>query len=183
MAIFPIELGQAVRHPMPPGHKKKLGEAGRGPEDAVECALDRANILPGDCLIVISNSGKTPVPVQMALGARRRGLKVVAITSVAYAKECRSEHSSGKRLFEVADVVIDNCGVPGDAVLEMEGLDTKACPTSGVATAYALWALTAEIIAQLLKRGKRPHLYRSVNLPDGAAYNERARKEFEETGL
>jgi uncharacterized phosphosugar-binding protein len=121
--------------------------------------------------------------VQMALGAQARGLKVIAITSVAYGRECVSEHSSGKRLFEVAEVVIDNCGVAGDALLEIEGLDTKACPTSGVATAYALWALTAEILVQLLKRGKRPHIYRSVNLPDGAAYNERARKEFEETGL
>jgi uncharacterized phosphosugar-binding protein len=185
LAIFPIEIGSVVSHPLPPGHKGRLPE--RGPaeraERTVEFALDNANIRPGDCLIVISNSGKTPRPVQVAIGARARGLKVVAITSVAFARECRSEHTSGKRLFEVADVVIDNCGVPGDAIVEFEELDTKACPTSGVATMYALWALTAEIIARLLKRGKRPHLYRSVNLPDGASYNERARKQFEETGL
>ncbi len=185
MAIYPIDLGSPVNHPVPPTRKGRLGQvkASQRAEQLVEFALDRANIAPGDCLLVISNSGKTPVPVQMALGAQARGLKAIAITSVAYGRECVSEHSGGKRLFEVAEVVIDNCGVPGDAILEMEGLDTKACPTSGVATAYALWALTAEVIAQLLKRGKRPHLYRSINLPDGASYNERARKEFEETGL
>ncbi len=185
MAIFPIELGPVVSHPLPPGHKGRVPEVkpGERAEQAVEFALDRANLLPGDCLIVISNSGKTPVPVQMALGAQARRLKVIAITSLAFSRECCSQHSSGKRLFEVADVVIDNCGVPGDAIVEFEGLDTQACPTSGVATAYALWALTAEIIARLLKRGKRPHLYRSVNLEDGPSYNERARREFEETGL
>jgi len=184
MAINPISFSLSVNHPMPPSHRERIASAAAArAEEEVEFALNRCNLLAGDCLLVISNSGKTPIPVQMALGAQRRGLKVIALTSVAFSRKCHSEHSSGKRLFEVADIVIDNCGVPGDAILPMPGLDTNICPTSGVAGAYILWALHAEIVERLCSRGKKPHIWRSVNLDDGPEYNRRAAEEYQRVGL
>lgn len=92
--------------------------------------IDQEPIQAGDLMIVASNSGRNAMPVEMALEARARGLKVAAITSLAHSRSQPANNPSGKRLFEVADVVIDNCGVPGDAVLEVPGLPVRACSTS-----------------------------------------------------
>ncbi len=156
---------------------------GRVDEQMIDLALQRSALMPGDVLIVNSVSGKAPQPVQVALSAKSRGVHVVAITNVSYSSSVASQHSSGKKLFEVAEVVIDNCGVIGDAVLDVEGLDTKAIPTSGLTFCYIIWAIEAEVIAQLLARGLKPHVYRSVNLPDGEEYNARAEAEYRETGV
>lgn len=156
---------------------------GAADEELADFALRRSALAPGDVLIVNSVSGKAPLPVQVALSAAQLGVHVVAITSVTYSRAVASQHSSGRKLFEVAEVVIDNCGVVGDAALEVEGLDTKAIPTSGLAFCYIVWALTAEVISQLLARGLTPHVYRSVNLPDGEAFNARAEAEYRETGI
>ena len=131
-------------------------------------------------------NSRSPMRIFLHSGGPLRqqlGLRVVAITNVAYSKSVASQHSSGKHLFEVAEVVIDNCGVVGDAALDMEGLDTRAIPTSGLTFCYIIWALTAEAIAQMHARGLKPHVYRSVNLPDGEAYNTRAEAEYRETGV
>jgi uncharacterized phosphosugar-binding protein len=94
-----------------------------------------------------------------------------------------STHTSGKRLFEMAEVAIDNCGVVGDGALDMEGLDTGVAPTSGVAFCYIIWAVVSEAVAQMQARGLKPHVYRSVNLPDGEQFNARAEAEYRETGV
>jgi uncharacterized phosphosugar-binding protein len=158
-------------------------EAGtRVTEQATDLAIERSALLPGDVLLVNSVSGKAPAPVQVALSATRRGVHVVAITNVTYSRAVTSQHSSGKKLFEVAEVVIDNCGVVGDAALDVEGMGTRAIPTSGLTFCYIIWALTAEVISQLLARGVTPHVYRSVNLPDGEEFNAQAEAAYRETG-
>ncbi len=158
-------------------------ERGQTDEALADLAVRRSALAPGDVLIVNSVSGKSTLPVQVSLSAKQRGVHVVAITNVTYSRSVPSLHSSGKKLFEVADVVIDNCGVIGDAALDVEGLDTRVIPTSGLTFCYIIWALVAEVIAQVQARGLRPHVYRSVNLPDGEAFNARAEAEYRETGI
>ena len=118
----------------------------------------------GDVLIVVSNSGRNPVPIEMALLAKERGLVVIALTSLAHSQAVASRHSSGGRLFEVADVVLDNGGEVGDAVLEVEGHPTRACPTSTVIGAAILNAVVAAIIEELLGMGVVPPVLVSSNV-------------------
>ena len=76
--------------------------------------LDYYDIGQDDVLIVVSNSGRNALPIEMAMGARERGAKVIAITSIEFSSKFPSRHPSGKRLYDVADIVIDNHVPPGD---------------------------------------------------------------------
>jgi len=163
--------------------ERQKGVRGKTDEELADLAVRRSGLAAGDVLIVNSVSGKAALPVQVAVSAKQLGVRVVAITNVTYSSAVESQHSSGQRLFQVADLVVDNCGVVGDAALDMEGLDTRAIPTSGLTFCYVIWALTAEVLAQLLARGLKPHVYRSVNLPDGEQCNARAEAEYRETGI
>lgn len=147
-----------------------------------EFVLDRSNIFPGDVLIVGSVSGKNVLPVGMALLARERGVKVIALTSVTYSKSLAPQHPSGKHLFEAADVVLDNCGVVGDASLTVPGLDAPFGPTSGITAACLLWMLEAEVVERLLARGLKPHVYLSNHLPGADEFNRKALAEYEKLG-
>src|SRR5438477_3454387 len=87
---------------------------------------------PHDAFIVISTSGIRPVVVEMAMGARQRGLPVIAILASRHCEQVAAAHSSGKKLIDVADVIIDNHCPPDDCVLELNGLDWRTGPTSTV---------------------------------------------------
>ncbi|MDF2630668.1 MAG: hypothetical protein K0R39_4499 [Symbiobacteriaceae bacterium] len=130
-------------------------------------ALSQQDLRAGEVMIVISTSGRNPVPVDVAQEARRRGLTVVALTSVAYSRSAKSRHSSGQVLCDVADVVIDTCGVPGDAVLELPGVAVKFSPVSTVIGAAVLNAVMARVVELLVERGVEPPIFLSGNL-DGA---------------
>ena len=162
---------------------RREGSRDRLDEELAALAVERSDLAPGDVLIMSSVSGKSASVVELALAAQRMGAKVVAITSVTYSRAVRSRHSSGKRLLEVAEIVVDNCGEVGDAVLDMEGVDTAVAPTSGVAFCYIIWAVVAEAVARMLARGIRPHVYRSINLPDGEEFNAHAEAAYRETGV
>lgn len=108
-------------------------------------------ITSGDVVLIASNSGRNAYPVELALAAKKRGAKVIAITSLAHTKSVSARTKTKQRLCEVADVVIDNCGQPGDACLEVTGVATKMCPTSSMANAFIVQALSvgcAQILAQ-----------------------------------
>jgi uncharacterized phosphosugar-binding protein len=169
------------RAPLPEAELRRL--RCRQQEAAAALAFDHGSFQAGDCLLIVSVSGKTPAPVELARRARQRGMKVIAITDLAFSRALRSEHSSGKRLAEVADIVIDNCGVFGDAILEFPNVKAPACPTSGVALCYLLWAIAAQVIAELLSRGLTPHVYRSINTDGGEEFNARAEAEYRESGI
>jgi uncharacterized phosphosugar-binding protein len=156
---------------------------GAADEELASLAVRRSAMSPGDALIVSSVSGKSAGVVEVAMAAQRLGVKVIAITNVTYSRAVESLHSSGKRLSEVADVVVDNCGVVGDAILNVEGVDTGVAPSSGVAFCYIIWAIVSEAVAQMVARGLSPHVYRSVNLPDGEEFNARAEAGYRETGV
>ena len=93
---------------------------------------------PHDAFIVISTSGIRPVVVEMAMGAQSRGLPVIGIVSRGHCEQSPAAHSSGKKLIDVVDLVIDNHCPPGDCVLELEGLDWRTGPASTVTGAMIL---------------------------------------------
>ena len=184
----PLTISLNVETHIPPKRAEQVAARQRenrvtSDEQLARLGVERSGLSSGDVLLVNSVSGKAVLPVEVALAAQRLGAKVVAITNVTYSLAVASQHSSGKRLCEVADIVLDNCGVVGDAVLNMEGFDTGVAPTSGVAFCYLIWALVAEAIAQMQAAGMNPHVYRSVNLTDGEEFNARAEAAYRETGV
>jgi len=130
----------------------------------------------GDVLIVVSTSGRNAVPIEIAESAKSRGLQVIVVTSMPYTLHQPSRHASGKRLYEFGDVVIDNCSVPGDAALKMDGLAVPFCPTSGVIDTAILQMIMAEVIERMVQAGANPPVYIAGNLDGYADY----RATFEE---
>jgi uncharacterized phosphosugar-binding protein len=153
-------------------------------EGLAEQILASYDLGPPDAMLVFSAGGVTAVPIEMAIGARERGLPVIAVTSVANASAAPPLHSSGTRLLDHADVVVDLCTPPGDALIEVDGVDTPVSPGStvaGVAIANEIKARTASALAQ---QGLLPPVItsaalvgpeRSAELFD-AAYAEHARR-------
>lgn len=122
---------------------------------------------PGDVLFVGSVSGKTPNVIELALQAKAHGLKVIGMCSLAYSSRLAAEHPSGKKLYEVVDLVLDNQAPYGDGMLQVEGLEYPVCPASGIGAATVMWAVVAGIIEDMLAQGLRPTVFPSVNRPDG----------------
>ena len=113
---------------------------------------------PHDAFIVISTSGIRPVIVEMAMGAKSRGLPVIGICSRAHCDQSVAAHSSGMKLTDVADVLIDNQCPPGDCVMEFEGLEWRTGPTSTVTGGMIVNMLRSATAEKLLARGHKPVL-------------------------
>ncbi|HEX2854618.1 MAG TPA: sugar isomerase domain-containing protein [Opitutaceae bacterium] len=127
-------------------------------------------LLAGETMIVISNSGKNGSPIDVALYGKQKGLNVVALTCLAMSKVTPSQHASGKRLFEVAGHVLDNGGVPGDAIVEVEP-GAMAGPTSTFIGCSVLNWLMLAVIDWLKANGHPLPLLRSQNLPGAIEHN------------
>ena len=137
------------------------------------CIIGDYNIKAGDVLIVLSNSGRNPVPVQMALEAKKLGAVIVALTSLEHSKAVTSNDPSGKKLYEIADIVIDNGCPPGDALVSLPGLLPKVGPGSTVAGATIMNAIITQASQNVLDKGLNPPVFFSGNLPDAADYNQK----------
>ena len=183
MAIVPFSYSLDVENPAEqrkePEHvsEEKAGIEAR----TVAVALDSSKLRRGDVLIINSNSGRTSNVIEVAVQCKERGIATVAISSSEQMRKCAAAHPSGKKLFDVADICIDNCGPHGDAMLEIED-NEKMCPASGLAGAYAFWAVHAETVERLQARGVNPSIFRSVHV-SGREYVEEQHKRFVETGI
>jgi uncharacterized phosphosugar-binding protein len=120
---------------------------------------------------VISNSGINAVPVEVALLSKEAGLTVIALTSMAHSRTVASRHSSGRKLYEVADIVIDTHGFPGDAAVALPGGKLRSGATSTVVGAAIIEAITVQAAALLDARGVAPPVLVSANVPEGDAHN------------
>lgn len=129
--------------------------------------LKRYSLGEGDVLFVVSNSGRNAVPIEMAMEASKRGAKVIAISSAQHSGGFASRHLSGKRLADVAHLVIDNCSVAGDASVEISGSPQKVGPTSTITSAFILNSIVAEAVARASAAGKPPEVYPSINTDAG----------------
>lgn len=121
--------------------------------------VDYHRITPDDCLIVISNSGNNIAPVDAALRAREKGIPVIAITAVAYSDYLTTKHRAGVKLKDVADVVLDNCSLIGDATVEIEGFPMKVGSSSTIPNVFLHTAVLTEMVEILVKRGFEPDVY------------------------
>ena len=121
-------------------------------------------IMPPDAIICISNSGNNAATVDVALAAKARGVPVIAITNVTYADQLTTHHSSGKKLKDVADVVIDNCSLYGDAAVELDGFPQKVGATSTIPAAFIVPALLVQTCENLLEDGVQPDVYYNGHL-------------------
>jgi uncharacterized phosphosugar-binding protein len=136
-----------------------------------EIILNYYDVQKGDVIIIISNSGRNSVPIEMAVNAKRKGLKVIALTSIDYSKCASSRHPSGKLLFDIADIVIDNYIPAGDAVISLEGLPQKMGPASTVINAAILHTIMMQAAQIMLQKGVTPPVWTSGNIPGGEQLN------------
>ena len=125
-----------------------------------------------DVVLVISNSGRNAAPIEVAIEAKAAGMQVIAMTSLEMSKKTTSRHTSGKKLYELADLVLDNGVIPGDAAIKAAGFDYKVGPTSTMSGALLLNLLSMEIIEKLIEMGISPPTYVSQNTDEGASHNE-----------
>jgi uncharacterized phosphosugar-binding protein len=136
-----------------------------------DALLQQYPIKSGEVIFVISNSGRNPEPIEVAMGAKEKGLKVIAVTSLTHSKSVASRHSSGKRLFELADVVLDTGTPLGDAALDFEGLPMKAGALSTILGAAIMNAVMVEVIQLMLDRGLSPPVLISANVDGSDEHN------------
>src|ERR1700756_1421855 len=127
-------------------------------EGYAEQILESFHFGPRDAFIVISTSGIRPVVVEMAAGAKRRGMPVIAIVSRQHSDRVAAAHSSGKKLIDVADIVIDNHCPPGDCVQDIEGLEWRTGPASTVTGGMIINMLRCEVASRLVAREFKPVL-------------------------
>jgi uncharacterized phosphosugar-binding protein len=149
-----------------------------------EVILSNFSFGPRDVMMVFSAGGTTAVPVEMARGSRRRGLRVVAVTSIQQSMSSEIDPVVGSRLLDEADLVIDLCSPPADAMIDIDGLDTPVGPGStvtAVAIVNSIKVRTAQLLTErgamppVLTRGSVVGADRSRDLFD-AAYRDHARR-------
>lgn len=183
MAVRPIrttvEVSNPTRQRVIPGKKNVyLDEI----EGFPKFVLSKANVMKGDVLMIGSVSGINILPVEMAVKAKEMGVATIALTSVEYSSYLKSNHPSGKRLFEVCDYVLDNCSNVGDTLVEVDELGKGICPSSGIAASYIMWALQADVVEKMLARGKKPSVYVSNHIENASAINNGSWSQYEKYG-
>ncbi len=147
-------------------------------EGYAKVIVDNSPMKSGDVLILVSVSGRNAVPVELAQIARDRSIKVIGVTSREYSEAVAARHSSGKKMNDFADILLDNKAPKGDAVLEAQEVPQKFSPVSGVTSIALLQTLIAATIEELLNRGIVPPIFLAANVDGGAEYNARLLKQY-----
>ncbi|MGW3095538.1 SIS domain-containing protein [Streptomyces sp. NPDC001102] len=155
-----------------------LGSALERVDGLASAVLDTSPLRAGDALVIVSLSGRNALPVEMAMNARALGVQVIGVTSVAYATETRSRHSSGTYLKDHCDVVLDSMIAIGDATLALDTVPAPFAPASTVVTSAIMQAVMATAAGSLADRGIEPPLLRSGNVDGGHEWNGRVMKEY-----
>ncbi|ALE07455.1 sugar isomerase [Arthrobacter sp. ERGS1:01] len=132
--------------------------------------FDLSLVDPRDIFVIASNSGVNGSIVGLALVAKERGHKVIAVTSLEHTNAVETKHPSGMRLSEIADIVIDNRAPFGDTTLEVSGGGGVGA-VSSITAAYIAQLLTIETVQNLVRAGKKPPIYISANIPGGDEHN------------
>lgn len=126
----------------------------------------------GDVILLVSTSGRNAFPIEMAMAAREAGLKVIGMTSLEYSNFVPSRHSSGSKMYEYCDLVLDNLTTPGDASLEDDRLPQKVGPTSGWVGCFMLQALMSEVAERLVEKGIKPPIFYAGNMDGQEQYRD-----------
>lgn len=126
--------------------------------------IDYHRITPNDCMIIISNSGNNIVPVDAAIRAKEKNIPVIAITAVEYSSYLKTKHRDGVKLKDLADIVLDNCSLIGDAAVEIENFDMKVGSTSTIPNVFLQNAILTQMVEILVKKGLNPDVYYNGHL-------------------
>lgn len=126
--------------------------------------LAREEVHALDAAMIVSNSGRNAVPVEMALELRARRIPVIAVTSIAHSRSAAPPHAAAQRLFEIADVAIDTCVPVGDAAVDVPGVPARMGPLSTVAGAAVIHAIMIEAVGQLSAGGAQVAALPSANM-------------------
>ena len=158
------------------GQREKRLQAFQGPEKEqaimayedihTDYMMQCNNLGIGDVLIINSVSGKGHPATSIARAAKKYGVSLIIISSLIAAQSIEPE-GGGQRLIDYANVFINNHVPFGDAMFELEGVDQKVCPASGLSAAFIGWAMVLESIELTLAKGVSPTIFRSNNIPDG----------------
>lgn len=135
--------------------------------------LDSVNPQKGDVLLIASTSGRNAVAIDMAKAAQEKGMVVIGITSLAYTDGVTSRHSTGKKVKDFCDIVIDNCAPYGDAVVTVEGFEQKVGPLSTVTGCAIVNQIVVSVVQILVEKGIEPPVFMSANLDGGDEYNKK----------
>ena len=131
-----------------------------------------------DILIIVSNSGRNAVPVQMAQGAKKRGIFTIGLTNLEHSKNAVSRDKSGKKLYELCDIVLDSCGPVGDAILQAPGKDYSVAPVSTIYGAVIIEMLVCTIVEATIANGDELFILKSGNVDGNDDYNRNAKKQL-----
>lgn len=175
-----FKYGLSVEDPVRPRDRSDLDTSMAG---LAAYALKASGARPGDVMILGSVSGRNLPVVDLAIEAKKFGLKTIVITSVEYSKQVKSDHPSGLRLFELGDIVIDNCAPAAEAMMEVPGLEPRLCAASGISAAMIMWSVTTVVVEELLSAGITPSVLKSANFPGGNEFNAELIKHYAETGF
>jgi len=133
---------------------------------------------PGETIFVISNSGRNPEPIEVAMTAKNAGVKVIVLSSLAHSRSIKSRHSSGKMLYELGDVVIDTHTPAGDTSVSYEGSPVKSGALSTITGALIMNAVMVEAIQIILDAGQVPPVLLSSNIDGSDEHNQRLMDQF-----
>jgi len=155
-----------------PVRKRDRSDLDTNMEGLAAYALKASGVRPGDVIIIGTVSGRTFSAVDLAFEAKKMGVKLILITSMVYSSTVDAVHSSGKKLFEIVDVVLDNCAPAAEAMMEVEGLEARLCAASGLSAAFIMWSITTVVVDTMLEKGVMPGVLKSANFPGGNDYNK-----------
>jgi uncharacterized phosphosugar-binding protein len=179
-----VELSMSNHHQVVGSNGQRQAMFIENAEGLGAVILDNFQLKAGlDVMMVVSAGGTNAVPVEVALEAKGRGLPVIAITSLEHSRQASSKHSSGRRLFEVADFVIDTCTPPGDAAVRIAGLEAPVGPLTTVASVTIVNMIKVEVAQRLAAAGAPPPVITSsvlVGAERSAALFEASYGEYRE---
>ena len=147
-------------------------------EGYAKVILSSFDVKAGDVVIVVSNSGINPVPIEVAMDARALGVKTIAVTSASAYASAKSRHSSGKKLTDVVDLTVDSRVPNGDAILKLDGLDALIGASSTALGAALMNAIVVATSEKLLARGIEPPAIVSMNVPGGDEKNAKLTEKY-----
>lgn len=161
---------------------KVINEPARGIYESIEGVgkifMDNLDLRVEDTLILISNSGRNPLSIELAMGAKQMGVRIIVVTALDVASDSTSRHSSGKMLHEFADVILDNKSIYGDACIDVESLPVKVGGTSLYTGSLLLDCAVMDAMDMLIEEGITPPIFMSANVDGGPEYNKKMLDKF-----
>jgi uncharacterized phosphosugar-binding protein len=180
MFIRPFSWSFGVNDPLP------RCRAARPPQDpsfdvtleTVRLAVKASGIRKGDVITIGSVSGRSAPQIELALQCRRLGCTVMVVSSRDYSSQVEPKHPCGKRLYECADIFLDNQAPLGDGHMSLPGFDVPLFPLSGINAAMILWMVCAGVVEKMTQAGHPPQIYKSANIDGGGERNAQVEREI-----